>query len=290
MPTIRPADRAGSWYPASRASCESRLQELLDGAVAALPESSGEPVGGIAPHAGWDFSGPTAALTFGFLRPSDAQVVALFGTDHYGLRGAALMGSGTWQTPLGDVHVDEGLGRAIVEQAGRAVSDDLEAHLDEHSIEILMPFVRYCFPEATVVPIIVPRGAPSREIGYTVGRVLAGSGRRALAVGSTDLTHYGPNYGFTPRGVGVESLEWVRNENDRGFLDLAEAMRADELVSHAEDSRSACGARAAAAAIACCQALGATRGVVLGHTTSHDVIPMGRPTSFVGYGAVGYSR
>lgn len=287
---IRPADRAGSWYPASQASCESRLRAMLDAAAAVLPSPTGEPIGGLAPHAGWDFSGPTAALTFGFLLASDAQVVALFGTDHYGLRNAALMSSGAWQTPLGEVRVDEGLGRAILEEADRIVVDDSEAHFDEHSIEILMPFVRHCFPEATVVPIIVPRGAPANEIGDAVGRVLAGSGRRVVAVGSTDLTHYGPNYGFTPRGIGPESLEWVRNENDRRFLDLAEAMRAGELVSYAEASRSACGARAAAASIACCQALGATRGLVLGHTTSHDVLPMGRPTSFVGYGAVGYLR
>ncbi|HQK92145.1 MAG TPA: AmmeMemoRadiSam system protein B [Armatimonadota bacterium] len=287
---IRPADRAGSWYPAGTTSCETRLRAMLDAAAAALPAPAGEPMAGIAPHAGWDFSGPTAALTFGFLQASDAQVVALFGADHYGLRNAALMSSGTWQTPVGEVRVDVGLGRAILEEAGRIVADDPEAHFDEHSIEILMPFVRHCFPEATVVPIIVPRGAPATEIGDAVGRVLAGSKRRAVAVGSTDLTHYGPNYGFAPRGTGAESLEWVRNENDRRFLDLAEAMRATELVSYAEASRAACGARAAAAAIACGQALGATRGMVLGHTTSHDVLPLGRPTSFVGYGAVGYLR
>jgi hypothetical protein len=111
--------------------------------------------------------------------------------------------------------------------------------------------------------------------------------RRVLLVASTDLTHYGPNYRFTPKGVGSEALRWVKEENDSRMLDAIRRMDAESLVGLARECKNACGPAATACVLAAARELGATAAHVLEYTTSHDVLPRGEPTNFVGYvGAV----
>ena len=74
--------------------------------------------------------------------------------------------------------------------------------------------------------------------------------------------------------------------NDRRLLDLVTAMRAADIVPEAQAHHNACGAGAIAAAIAFAQEMGAQEGLLLHYTTSHDVLPTGRPSDLVGYGAV----
>ena len=107
-------------------------------------------------------------------------------------------------------------------------------------------------------------------------------------VGSTDLTHYGPSYGFIPGGSGRAGLEWAR-ENDRRVLDLIEAMRAEDVIEETASRQNACGGGAIAATIAACSAMGATRGICLDYTTSAEMMKeaFGRSAEdAVGYAAV----
>jgi hypothetical protein len=104
------------------------------------------------------------------------------------------------------------------------------------------------------------------------------------AIGSTDLTHYGPNYGFSPKGQGEAAERWVRDENDKPLIDQLLALDAATAVEHARANRSACCVGAAAAATAASKALGATRGELLSYATSNDVRPGG--SSFVGYAGI----
>ncbi len=106
-----------------------------------------------------------------------------------------------------------------------------------------------------------------------------------VAIGSTDLTHYGPNYGFVAKGIGPQSVEWVKNVNDRGFGVEALRMDAEGVLKHAEENDSACSAGAVAAALTTCKALGAEKGTLLDYYTSYDVMP---DASFVGYAGIVY--
>jgi AmmeMemoRadiSam system protein B len=90
---------------------------------------------------------------------------------------------------------------------------------------------------------------------------------------------------MAPAGSGEPALAWTRT-NDQRLLDLVTAMRMDEIVDEAERHHNACGAGAIAAAMGCAAELGAARGVLLDHTTSHQVRPLGPPSDLVGYGAV----
>jgi AmmeMemoRadiSam system protein B len=132
----------------------------------------------------------------------------------------------------------------------------------------------------------VPPEESAHLFGERLAKALAGRRSDVVVVGSTDLTHYGPNYWFHPKGTGDEALEWVKTVNDRRIIDLALELGADGIVEQAASEHSACGAGAMAATTAYCRAAGCPRGVLLHYTTSHDVMPDRRPSNFVGYAGI----
>jgi AmmeMemoRadiSam system protein B len=276
---------AGMFYPAQRERCEAEVACLLHQARKAAPE--GRFFAGLVPHAGWTYSGPTAAKTFAALAQSGAPAtLVLFGAVHsWGVNRASLFPRGSWGTPLGDLEVDQPLAEEILRQANQEISDNPGAHLEEHSIEVQLPFVKHLFPEARIVPLMVPPVRHPAGVGEIVARAVQPRREEVFLLGSTDLTHYGPRYGFAPRGTGPAALAWAK-ENDRKLLDAVVQLRAEEVVGLAASDYSACGAGAVAATVAAARALGATRGVLVEHTTSYDAQPMGSPSDFVGYAAV----
>ncbi len=282
MPTRSPIV-AGMFYPADEPTCRRQVRTCLEALHIEAP--AGMVYGGIVPHAGWVYSGPTAGAVFQAIAAQEPpETFILFGAVHtWGVNDACLYGRGAWRTPLGELAIDEELAATLAAQAGLA--DRPEAHAEEHSIEVQLPFIKYLFPSARIVPIAMPPLYTAHTVGQKVAQAVRQVGRRAVALGSTDLTHYGPRYGLAPAGAGEHALTWVHN-NDRAILDLMVAMRAEEIVSEARSHHNACGAGAVAAAIAFAAEMGATQGVLLHYTTSHEVMPMGRATDMVGYGAV----
>ena len=104
-------------------------------------------------------------------------------------------------------------------------------------------------------------------------------------VGSTDLTHYGPAYGFTPAGLGEKAEKWVKGTNDKAFIDALLDMNGDAVLALAAKKGSACSAGAAAAAIGFALETGSTEARLLAYSTSLEVR---RDDSFVGYAAVAF--
>lgn len=283
MPTRFPSV-AGMFYPADERSCRQEVTECLRS-----PESVDLPGpiwGGVVPHAGWAFSGPTAGRVFAALKAQEPpETIVLFGAVHsWGVSGSSMYGSGSWRTPLGELFIDEELAQAVLEASEGLVADKPQAHASEHSIEVQLPFIKHLFPDVRILPIAMPPIAAASDVGRGVARAVRSLGRSSVAVGSSDLTHYGPRYGFTPVGVGNRALEWTR-QNDRRLLDLVVEMRAAEIVDEAKAHRNACGAGAIAASMAYAAELGATKGILLHYTTSHEVMPRGAPSDMVGYGA-----
>lgn len=283
--SIRTPSVAGSFYPGNALEAKRQIQDMMQQATV---EVQGRVVGGIVPHAGWIFSGPTAAHLFRALQSQQPpETVILFGAVHrWPLSAPALYGSGAWRTPLGDVAVDSALADALL-LADPRFGDHPSAHEGEHSIEVLVPFIQRLWPQARILPIAMPPLPTAPALGRVVARAAQELGIRAVAIGSTDLTHYGPSYGMAPAGVGQRGLEWAKG-NDRRLLELLVDMRADEVLTEAERHANACGAGASAAAIGFALEAGAIRGLLLHHTTSHETYPMGRPTDLVGYGAVAF--
>jgi AmmeMemoRadiSam system protein B len=146
--------------------------------------------------------------------------------------------------------------------------------------------VRYLFPRAKVLGM---RAAPSRDADR-LGRALAesarGLGRKVGVAGSTDLTHYGSSYGFSPAGSGNKALRWVREVNDHRFIESLLAMEFDSALERALRERSACSAGGALAALSFARENGVREGKLLRYSTSFDVHPA---ESFVGYAGILYS-
>ena len=284
--SLRQPFRAGSFYEADQTACRDEAQRLL--AAVVLPDDlPGEIVGGIAPHAGWLYSGAVAATT---LKALDSQhtpaAVVLFGADHFQTAsGGEVFNCGAWVTPLGELAIEEALADACVAADPRLVAN-CPAHVREHSLEVLVPLVQVLWPAARVVPILVAPDHDAVAVGDAVGGVLAEWDGDAVVVGSTDLTHHGGQFG-SPGGRGKVGVEWTVG-NDRRMIDLIEAMAAADAIGEARQRGNACGAGAIAATIAACARLGATAGRCLEYTNSYQVMQ----SLYAGHGddtTVGYA-
>jgi len=281
---------AGQFYPGRLDSCVDEINECLEEKTLgkSLPETI---VAGIVPHAGWTFSGSLAALVFSAIKQRHEKVhtFVIFGAAHgYFGQSAAVYETGSWITPLGEVAVDEELAGAVL-SSGAAASDSA-AHRAEHSIEVQVPFIQYLFAGAKILPILVPPGEQAVALGTSVGSIISrDEHKKIVCIGSTDLTHYGPRYGFTPMGTGVEALKWADRVNDQKFIDLALKLEPQSLLASAAENCNACGAGAAAAAVAAAKKLGKTEGLLLEHTNSNEVMlrKMGTTSAeSVGYAAI----
>jgi AmmeMemoRadiSam system protein B len=270
------------WYPADRKDCEREIQSFLEGW--SPPDLvSGREVGGIVPHAGWYFSGKLAARVFQSLKSGrEVEVVVVYG-GHLGPQEPPLIVTEeTWETPFGEIEIAQKLVKGLMDKIDMGKESPASG---DNTIEIQLAMIKYFFPKAKLLAIRPPLSPKAISLGEEVATMAKNSGISIVAIGSTDLTHYGPNYGFLKKGVGPSSVEWVKKENDKGLIDFAVRMDAEGLVEHARRNESACSPGAAASAIATCKALGATKGVLLDYYTSYDILP---DESFVGYAGIVY--
>jgi len=280
---------AGQFYAGSRAGLEKAVAECTAGYQP--PEDMGEVIGGVVPHAGWMYSGPTAARVLVTLaEKARPETFILFGAAHHcGVRAAAIFPDGAWSTPLGELPVDGELAAAIAEAGRGLIELSAEAHDMEHSIEVQLPFIQVLCPRARIVPIAVPPVADAVRVGETAASVVNAQARKVVVVASTDLTHYGMGYGVPDHGPLPKAGKWMC-ENDRRMIRLIESLRAEDVIREAEAQQNACGAGAVAAATAAARALGASSGIVLEYTTSAAVTKETYADRAVGYVAIVYAR
>jgi len=278
---------AGRFYPGTGEQCLDELMDCLKKEKLEKQMSS-KILGGIVPHAGWVYSGSTAGLVFQAVKQTAKNpLFIMFGAVHvHGASSPSIYSRDSWDTPLGEIELDADLSRQLIEKSNGLIVENPGPHEREHSIEVQLPFIKHLFPEAKIITIMVPPDKNAAKVGEIAGSVIAESGREAVVIGSTDLTHYGFHYDFMSKGTGKDALEWVRNVNDKKLVDLVVSMKAVEVVPEASKSRSACGAGAIAATISAVKAMGAKTGELLKYTTSYDEIPGGNPSSFVGYAGV----
>lgn len=184
MSTREPAV-AGYFYEADALRLQQQVEQLLS-ADTALPETL--PRALIVPHAGYIYSGSTAASAYRCLSadPSRFKRVLLLGPAHrVYLKGIAIPSVAKFATPLGDIELDREALDRIASLPGVEVSD--EAHREEHSLEVQLPFLQALLPEFTLVPAVVGGVAPERVAAVIDN--LAGD-PHTLVVISSDLSHF----------------------------------------------------------------------------------------------------
>jgi hypothetical protein len=292
MPVREPVV-AGQFYAASPDQCRVEVESYLSQArsIADIEETRSwtRLFGGIVPHAGWICSGAVAAEVIKMLAEVEAvDSFVIFGAAHRpSTPRASVFGAGSWATPMGEIAIDEELADAVV-HSGNDVQSDSQTHQFEHSIEVQVPFIQYLKPHARILPVVVPPTSTSQQVGQLVAREAQQLQRETVFIGSTDLTHYGPRYGFAPQGVGEEGLDWAKQVNDRRILDLILQLKADQVVDEARSNQNACGSGAIAAAVGACVEAGANAGTLLQHTTSNEVLAdrLGPSSDAVGYAGI----
>ena len=246
-------------------------------------------IGGVAPHAGLVYSGPIAAHTYYHLaKDGQPETFVILGVSHGGNPGFATMFDAVWRMPMGDVNVDSELAKAIV-RLSEFVDINPEAHEGEHSIEIQLPFLQYVYDgRFRIVPITVGYGdyEMCENVGTAIAEAVEEQGRDVVVLGSTDFTHYGALYGYTPVGTRpFESvLKWVY-QTDRSLIDAIISLDAESLVREVrENNYTMCGYLPVATMLVAAKKMGASRGVLLKYATSYDV--QGSTDVIVGYASI----
>jgi AmmeMemoRadiSam system protein B len=276
---IKPSAFSHSWYPGSARECEQAILGFTRENQGS--GSSGPCAGGIVPHAGWVYSGRIACRVIQALVPETGSVdtVVLFGAHMRPSDPGFVLASGGVDTPLGPIEADGELAAALAAEAGLAPMSPT-AFPDENTLELQFPFIRYFFPEARLVAAGIPPSDLAQKAGEAVVDAARDLGREIKIVGSTDMTHYGPNFGFSPAGRGKAAVDWVAKENDGPAIDRLTALDVPGIVRQGLDRHSMCCCGAAAAAAAACKKKGAAKGICLDYATSYEI---SRSDSFVGY-------
>ena len=278
----RRAYLANRWYPGTESAC---VQAIEEHASAAQPER-GAWLSLVAPHAGWTFSGDAMGRGYRWLQQSnpDADLVVVYGA-HRGPAGpTTVFCDAGWETPMGTLNTAAAVAFEVRARLSIGREPAVPARPD-NAAEVHMPFVKHFFPDAELLMMGVEASERALEIGQTVARICQEQGRKAVFVGSTDLTHYGPNYGFSPQGSGQEAVDWVRTVNDGGFIEPLLRDEPHQALEHALAYASACCPGAALAAVASSKEMAARRSepVLVDHYLSADVMPS---DSFVGYASI----
>ena len=280
---------AGSFYPA-----DEGLLEMLERFFKDLGEEGSERriTAGVAPHAGYIFSGYTASRTYkAIFEDGLPETFVILGPNHTGLGSPiAVYPSGKWLTPLGEIDVDAGMAKTIARFSGIADLDEV-AHTYEHSIEVQVPFIQYLAERAgkdvRIVPITL--GLQDEEVSEDLGRAIFKAseelGRDVVVIASTDFMHYGPMYGYVPFRVRAEELPHRIKEWDfrviRRILDFDVRGMFRELR---EMRHTMCGPGAVGTAIVYSRLAGAVEAELLHYTTSFEV---SRSTdAVVGYASI----
>jgi AmmeMemoRadiSam system protein B/AmmeMemoRadiSam system protein A len=275
---VRAPAMAGQFYPAASETLNAAVQALL---ADAKPPSVGRPLALVLPHAGYVYSGPIAADGFRQAAPYRYGVVVLLGTNHTGAGRSriALSPASAFRTPLGDVAVDRGLVEALLAECPDCALD-AAAHAREHSIEVQLPFVQQLFPDARILPVVVNTAdlGVLRRFGSALAKVL--SGRDALIVASSDLSHY-------PAAADAERVD-ARTLEAVAALDPEALQRVlRSALGHGVPNldTAACGEAPVLAALVTARALGATHGAIVSYAHSGRTL-IGDSGRVVGYGAV----
>lgn len=263
---IRPPFVAGRFYPADPSALRDVVESMLSEATCGV--SSGRVTAVISPHAGYRYSGPTAAHAFARVRDSRPGRVVLLGcSHHYRIEHASVFAGDAWESPLGELAVDRPLAKEFAVFAGNA---DDGPHYPEHSLEAQVPFVQVALGEVTIVPVLL--GSPPNAWHQRFGEFMASClTPEDLVVCSTDLSHFLTSE--QARAIDLHSVEMVLNKD------------VDAYVADIESGHSAmCGAPAVCATMSAALSCGADEWRLLDYRNSGAT--SGDLTRVVGYGAL----
>jgi len=276
---IRDYSLPAGWFPGSGEEVTAEISRYLSGRNVS-PCSRAV----ISPHAGWYYCGHLAALGIASLE-RNADTVAVIG-GHLPSGSPPLFAmEDAVKTPFGAFPVDAELRSLLIDELSGK-----EDKYRDNTVEALLPMARYFFPNARLLWIRFGEDISSFKAGKTISKTALKLGRKINVIASTDLTHYGDNYGFSPKGRGEAALSWVRDVNDVSFIKAVESAGAEEVLRCARNDKSACSAGAVLGAMGFAEEEKLGNAHLLEYATSADIDKKkgAVPGSFVGYAAMAF--
>ncbi len=216
---LRPAVFAGQFYTADPARLAAEIESYLAAAAPAAP-LAGKIIGLIVPHAGYVYSGRTAAAAYALVRGRAIDTVVIIGPSHRAdFEGCSIWPDGGFETPLGVARVDAALANEIAKASGFRFRPD--AFTEEHSVEVQLPFVQKALPGAAIVPIVMGRQTPSTiwTLAAALGKTCLS--KNVLVIASTDLSHFLPKTEAQATDAATAAL--VRAVDTEGLIRKIEA-------------------------------------------------------------------
>ncbi|MFB6076451.1 MAG: AmmeMemoRadiSam system protein B [Candidatus Aenigmatarchaeota archaeon] len=228
---------AGQFYPRNENSLRNTIEKFGGG----INSEKKDIVGCVVPHAGYIYSGSVQTKVFKSIG-NDDPIFVILGPNHGGLGPiASIMTSGEWKTPLGNASINTTLAEKVL-NGSKILEKDMTAHDQEHSIEVQLPWLQYFFENVDFVPICLNTGMMDstgfEDIGKSIKESTEGIERDVVVIASSDFTHYGERYGYTPVDGPVEKrlnfIEKVDREvagkivnlDSEGFLEIINKYRA----------------------------------------------------------------
>ncbi len=235
-------------------------------------ESKRRIYGIVSPHAGYVYSGAVAANGFYEASSMDFNNVVMIGPNHYGIgTGVAMMHDGVWETPLGQIEINQYLASEISKHSAIFDFDDF-AHSRDHCLEVQVPFLQYIKKnEFKIVPIvlILQDIKTAMDIGKSIAHTIANT--KTLLIASSDFTHYETNSEAYRKDC--ELIKAILSLDISEFYAVLERL----VVS-------ACGYGAIASIMKAVKDLGATKGELLKYATSGNIT--GDMNAVVGYSSI----
>lgn len=270
--TIRKPAVAGMFYPDEPEDLRDEIHDLLR---RVRKKAKGKVRGILVPHAGYAYSGFTAAHAYAMLRGERFDTVVVVSPSHREFFDAVSIFSGdAYETPLGKVEIDAALRDALDARASFIIVSD-RGHRAEHALEVQLPFLQAVLPPFQLLPLVIGNQQPELcfDLGAVLGDVL--KEKNALLVASTDLSHF----------YSSEDAEKL----DRVMIEDVESFDYEKLMNDLQNQKTeACGGGPAVAVMSALKTLGAKKMEVVHHSNSGDTT--GDYSSVVGYlSAVAYS-
>ncbi|MFO7872245.1 MAG: AmmeMemoRadiSam system protein B [Candidatus Undinarchaeales archaeon] len=270
---IRTPAVAGTFYPLNKEQLEESIKKSFEKETGpGMPGKKEDKnfISGVAPHAGYAYSGSVAAYLYKEVAESNKiDNFIILGPSHTGLGAPiSIMKEGAWAMPFGQVEINQELAEKIIQKEEHFSAGDM-AHFKEHSIEVQLPFLQFIQDDFKIVPVCM--GMQDYDISKKIGKVIASvSDKKTAVIASSDLLHYQP-----PQIVKKKDLE---------NLKPLKKLDTKKFYEKTMKEKGACGVGPIVASAEFAKEKGAKKAEILKHATSGDAT--GDKSSVVGYASI----
>ncbi len=217
---------ARGFYPLNKEELEKKIDKLLK----SVPERNINPKGIIVPHAGYEYSGKTAAHAYKSLKDRKIENAVILGFNHSGIGEKAALSTLPWETPLGKTEVNREIKEKILEN--EVIKADESAHSQEHSIEVQLPFLQFLNPEIEITPISLSNKISIEEIKKISETLKKIDYKKNILIASSDLLHVGYRFNLVPE---EDNLEYL-NKKDEEFINSIKDLKIQEIIEKGRKS------------------------------------------------------